>query len=172
MEGAIGIFGPSESRMERLGAWFAAEYEPLLRFAYFLTADRETAEDLVQDAFLRVNRSRGRVEDPAFPAYARKTIVNLARSLFRRTATAQRFEMRQRMEAGGDPSEAAASYDLRRALLALPVRQRACLALRFYEDKKEQEIADVLGISNAAVRKQLERAIKRLRASLKEEQVP
>lgn len=166
-EDSVGILS-SGSWLEDLGGWFAAEYESLLRFAYFLTADRATAEDLVQEAFLRVARAGGRVEGPGFPAYARKTIVNLARSNFRRARIARRAASTIRLRFADDPADSVNSYDVRRALLDLPIRQRACLALRFYEDKKETEIADVLGVSVASVRKQIERAKKRLRVVLKE----
>src|SRR6266540_3007260 len=82
----IGIFQPSRERLEQLGAWFQAEYPSLLRFAYFVTGDSAAAEDLVQDAFVRIYRAGARVEVQGFRSYARKTIVNLHRTGFRRAA--------------------------------------------------------------------------------------
>src|SRR6266568_2917698 len=82
----IGIFQPSQERLDQLGAWFQAEYASLLRFAYFVCGDGATAEDLIQDAFVRIYRAGARVEVHGFRAYARKTIVNLHRTGFRRAA--------------------------------------------------------------------------------------
>ncbi len=55
-----------------------------------------------------------------------------------------------------------------RAILALPRGQRACIALRFYEDMTEQEIANTLGVSVGTVKTQLHRAMQRLREALEE----
>jgi RNA polymerase sigma factor (sigma-70 family) len=55
-----------------------------------------------------------------------------------------------------------------RAILALPRGQRAVVALRFYEDLSEQEIADTLGVSNGTVKKQMHRAMSALRDALGE----
>ena len=79
----IGILDPSQARLERLSAAFEHEYATLFRFAYFLTADRNTAEDLVQEAFLRVYRAGSRVNPAHVRAFARKVILNLNRSAFR-----------------------------------------------------------------------------------------
>ena len=48
--------------MEQLGRWSEAHHEPLLRFAYVLTGNQEAAADLVQDAFLRLYGSSGRID--------------------------------------------------------------------------------------------------------------
>src|SRR5205823_14380574 len=86
----LALFQPSKERLDQLGAWFHAEYPSLLRFAYFVSGDSGTAEDLVQDAFVRLYRSSGRVGDATFKAYARKTILNLARTGFVRRARERR----------------------------------------------------------------------------------
>ena len=150
--------------MERLGEWFAAEYAPLLRFAYFLTGDGAAAEDLVQDAFVRLYRADRRIEEAGFRAYARRTIVNLNRSRFRRLLSERRATARDRDVESGTMSEP--TDHVWRAILALPRGQRACVALRFYEDMTEQEIANVMGVSIGTVKKQLNRAMTRLRSAL------
>jgi RNA polymerase sigma-70 factor (sigma-E family) len=166
-ERAIGVFGPSQSRLERLGEWFAAEYEALLRFAYFLTGDGTAAEDLVQDAFVRLYRADRRIEEAGFRAYARRTIVNLHRSRFRRLLSERRAAARDRAVESGMMREP--TDHVWRAILALPRGQRACVALRFYEDMTEQEIANVLGVSIGTIKKQLNRAMTRLRSALERE---
>lgn len=124
------------------------DHAALLRFAYFLTRDQATAEDLVQEAFARVSAAADRLEDGGLPAYARRTVVNLHTSAFRR----QRLEQRVlRLLRPKDPvhesPDIASAMDMRRGLLSLPPRQRACLALRYYEDMKESQIATAMGMS-------------------------
>ena len=159
-EHAIGVFEPSRSRLDQLGEWFAAEYESLLRFAYFLTGDPAAAEDLVQDAFVRLYRAERRIEEAGFRAYARRTIVNLDRSRFRRMARERRATNATHYASHSVMAEP--TDHVWRAILALPGGQRACVALRFYEDMTEQEIANTLGVSVGTVKKQLSRAIEKL----------
>ncbi len=169
-ERAIGVFEPSRSRLDQLGEWFAAEYEPLLRFAYFLTGEAAAAEDLVGDAFVRLYRADRRIEEAGFRAYARRTIVNLHRSRFRRMVVERRALSASQGAAQTAVSEPA--DHVWRAILALPRGQRACVALRYYEDMTEQEIANTLGVSVGTVKKQLHRAMERLRDELGERSEP
>jgi RNA polymerase sigma-70 factor (sigma-E family) len=160
----IGIFQPSRERLAELGAWFQAEYPALLRFAYFVTGDASSAEDLVQDAFVRIYRAGGRASDQGFRSYARKTIVNLSRSGFRRAA-------RERAVPHDDAvSSDTGAFVLRdemwSALLALSPRQRAVIALRYYEDMTERDVAGMLGMSVGAVKKHSDRAMAKLREQL------
>lgn len=165
----IAVFGPSSERLARLGDWFAAEYEPLLRFAYFVTGDREAARDAVQDAFIRVWRAGGRVEEEGFPAYARRTIANLGRSRFRRLGAERRALARlpRDRDAADPPSAAVETRDeVWTAIKRLSPQQRTIVALRFYEHQTEAQIAATLGVSAGTVKKQLSRAMERLSADL------
>ena len=165
-ERTIGVLEPSKSRIDRLGEWFSAEYTGLLRFAYFLTGDPAAAEDLVQDAFVRLYRADRHIEAAGFRAYARRTIVNLHRTRFRRVGAERRA-----LIASGSPEEHRSpepTDHVWRAILALPKGQRACVALRFYEDLSEQETALTLGVSTGTVKKQMHRAMRTLREALGE----
>jgi RNA polymerase sigma-70 factor (sigma-E family) len=160
----IGVFAPSSARLEQLGTWFSANHASLLRFAYFVSGSREGAEDLVQDAFVRLYRAGARVDAATMPAYARRTISNLARSGFRRKAVAARHPA----DRGGvaDPPDLGARDEMWRAILSLSPRQRAVVALRFYEDMSERDIAATLGMSVGSVKKHSDRAMTRLREIL------
>ncbi|MEX2555687.1 MAG: SigE family RNA polymerase sigma factor [Actinomycetota bacterium] len=168
-ERAIAVFRPSTSRLDRLGEWFAAEYESLLRFAYFLTGERAAAEDLVQDTFVRLYGADRRIEEAGFTAYARRTMVNLRRSMFRRRAPERRALATQLEPSHADPEP---TDHVWRAILKLPRQQRACVALRFYEDLTEQEIADTLGVTIGTIKKQMHRAMNSLRQALGERSEP
>ena len=72
---------PKAGRLEEL---FLHHAPAAGRLAYLLTGDRDQAEDIVQDAFVRLARRFAHLRDPeAFPAYLQRTVVNLARSQFR-----------------------------------------------------------------------------------------
>jgi len=159
----LGIFQPSRERMAQLGAWFHAEYPSLLRFAYFVSGDSGTAEDLVQDAFVRLYRSSGRVGDATFKAYARKTILNLARTGFVRRARERRaFESPSAV----DQLDVDTRDEMWKALKTLSPKQRAVVALRFYEDMPEADVAGILEMSVGSVKKHSDRAMAKLRAQL------
>jgi RNA polymerase sigma-70 factor (sigma-E family) len=151
-----------------LDALYRAHAAEALRLAYLLTGDRTLAEDLVQDAFVRV---LGRFHDlrnrDAFWWYLRRTIVNLSTSYFRRRRVERSWLARQR------PEEAARlAYDLgdrdrlRQALMRLRPEQRAAVVLRFYEDLSEADTAEALGIPRGTVKSTVSRAIERLRNDL------
>jgi RNA polymerase sigma-70 factor (sigma-E family) len=165
-ERTIGVFEPSRSRLDRLGEWFAAEYQSLLRFAYFLTGDAGAAEDLVHDAFVKLYRADRNIERSGFRAYARRTIVNLHRSRFRRSGAERRaltVSVSPNVASSPEPTD-----HVWRAILALPKGQRACVALRYYEGLSEQEIADTLGVSTGTIKKQMNRAMTSLRRTLED----
>ena len=164
----LGIFQPSSERLARLGAWFEAEHASLLRFAYFVAGDTGSAEDLVQDAFVRLYHSSGRLDDASFKAYARKTILNLARTGFLRRAR-ERRALAYGRNVGTDRTDGGTRDEMWQAILTLSPRQRAVIALRFYEDMKESDVASVLGISVGSVKKHTDRALEALRARLGEE---
>jgi RNA polymerase sigma-70 factor (sigma-E family) len=161
-EKAITAFEPAPGRLQRLGEWFAAAYEPLLRFAYFLTGNRVAAEDLVQDTFVKLYRADRRIDEVGFMAYARRTMINLHRSAFRRVVA----ERRAVAAARGDAVHVDTTDHTWSTILALPRGQRAIVALRYYEGLTEQEIADTLGVSAGTVKKQMHRAMATLRATL------
>ena len=144
----------------------------LLRFASLVAPEDGMAEDLVQEAFIRLYKAQKPLEDRAkLPAYLRTTIVNLARGRRRRMALARRRT--------DDPVTDAAPAELgalRRqeqervvqALRDLPERQRSCLVLRHYEDRSESEIAAILGISVGSVRTHVHRGKAALQRTLGE----
>jgi RNA polymerase sigma factor (sigma-70 family) len=109
----------------------------------------------------------GRVDDPS--AYLRRAVVNQVRGRFRRNATRRRYEASER------PPDAIVDEGIeerdrvRAALLTLPPRQRAVVALRFLEDRSEAETAALLGISVGTVKSQAAHGLEHLRRALDEE---
>jgi RNA polymerase sigma-70 factor (sigma-E family) len=132
-----------------------------VRLAVMLTGNAGAAEELLQEAFVRVWRSWDRIRDvDAAHAYLRTTVVNLSRSFLRRRTLEVRHRFRRVDDAVQiDPD---VRIDLLRAVAKLPARQRACVALRFYEDLSEPQTAELLGISVGAVKSQTHKALQRL----------
>ncbi|HLL61406.1 MAG TPA: SigE family RNA polymerase sigma factor [Propionibacteriaceae bacterium] len=153
-------------------AWAADRSRSLLIFATAVTGDREAARDAVQDALVAVYlRWRRLIVGGEPDAYARRIIVNRHISWWRRLGRRERltaFEVDH--GAVAEPAqEGLADADLARRLLAgLPARQRAAVALRYYDDLAFAEIATVLDCTESTARSYVHRALERLRAELRE----
>ena len=156
----------------RAAALFNAEAPSLLHLARFYVDDKTAAEDLVQEAFIRLSRSMGRINDESrAAAYLRSIVINLARDHNRRGLVS----LRHRPPAVDDEPSAeeaalgrSARDDVIRALRALPGRQRDCLTLRYYYDMSPASIADGLGMSVNSVKTHLQRGLRALAAALEE----
>jgi len=151
-----------------LDALYRAHAAEALRLGYLLTGDRTLAEDLVQDAFVRV---LGRFHDlrnrDAFWWYLRRTIVNLSTSYFRRRGVERAWLARQRPDqATPSPDDLGERDRLRAALMRLRPEQRAAIVLRFCEDLSEADTAEALGIPLGTVKSTVSRALERLRNEL------
>lgn len=137
-----------------------------LRLAYLLTGERESAQDLVQDAFIRLfGRYRDLRDAEHFEAYLRTTIVNLAKDRHRKRSRERDHLFRQ---STNDPiaEHAGPNDELRRALMELPERQRAAIALRYLEDLSEQQTAEAMDTSVSAVKSLTQRGAQALRQRL------
>ena len=150
---------------------FAAARMPgVLRFAAVLAGDRATAEDLAQEVLIRAYSRWDRIGGLDRPElYVRKMMLNEFLSWRRRSA--------RQIPAGDRTSELvstapdhATEYTEREALLGevskLPRRQRAVLVLRYYEDRGDAEIAELLGCTPATVRSHASRGLAALRMEM------
>jgi RNA polymerase sigma-70 factor (sigma-E family) len=143
-------------------ALFSSDYSRLVRLATLMLGDSQAAEDVTQEAFIRLDRRARRMGDVAFErAYLRKIVINLSRSALRRRIVAIKHAPRPASHAPG--ADAGALEHLERdkmlaALRRLPTRQRQALVLRFYEDLSEAEIADAMGCKIGTVKATLSHA--------------
>jgi RNA polymerase sigma-70 factor (sigma-E family) len=147
---------------------FEAHYQGLVRFCTLVSGDAHSAEDLAQEAFVRVAERIERVDADKVGAYLRRTALNVWKNRLRRLMVERRARTR-RPEQSVEPSTPEDRDLLWTAVRRLPPGQRACLALRFYEDLSEREIAEVLGCSIGTVKSQTSRALARLRKELSDE---
>jgi RNA polymerase sigma-70 factor (sigma-E family) len=141
----------------------------LTRLALLLTGDRASAEDVVQESFLGLYRGWGRLRDPARAAgYLRTSVVNGCRNVHRRRRAGWPLRDSADAEVEADvpvwSAEAAViagerEREMLAAVARLPRRQREVLALRYYGDLGDSEIASVLGVSRSTVSSTASRAL-------------
>jgi RNA polymerase sigma factor (sigma-70 family) len=125
---------------------------------------------LCKEAFVRVAGRLLHLRDPAgFHAYLRTTIVNLARSHFRRVAVERRFIERQGEPRPVEATDVSDRDTTRRALMELPIRQRTAIVLRYFEDLSEAQVAELMRCRPGAVKSLVSRAMTTLRSSLGED---
>ncbi len=138
----------------------------LLRNAILLVGDPGVAEDLLQGALERTYRHWSQVSTGHPEAYVRRVLVNAAASRWRRRRIREvPLEAAHDIGRTYDPDRLSLRDGLTRALMALPVRQRAVLVLRYFEDMSEMEVALTLGCSLGTVKSQASRGLARLRTS-------
>jgi RNA polymerase sigma-70 factor (sigma-E family) len=139
----------------------------LLRIAFLLTGDAHLADDLVQQALIRVASRWERVIAAGDPEpYVRKVLYHQHVSWWRRHRRAELpTEELPDVAVADHTASVAISLAVWQALAALAPRQRAVLILRFYEDLSEARAAEVLGCSVSTVKSQTRDALARLRAA-------
>ena len=166
----------------------------LVGYAYLLCGNSRDAEDLVQDALVKVfSRLRGtpgrgsRPEGRAgagtpentviisaddgvthLEAYARRTILTLYLDGYRRRQrwAGLRHMVGQRDHVRGPEEPASARADVTAALAGLSPRQRACVVLRYFEDLTVPQIADELGTAQGTVKRHLSDAMSTMQGVL------
>lgn len=149
---------------------FAASRLPaVLAFAAVLTGQRATAEDITQEVLIRAYARWdmiGNLDRPEF--YVRKMVLNEFLSWRRRSW--RLVPAGDAADPGSSTFDLAGQYADRSALLAeigkLPRRQRAVLVLRYYEDRSDAEIGELLGCRPATVRSYASRAVAALRIEM------
>jgi len=174
-----------EDLMMRIGTGDRVAFGELVRrhlnravaVAQRVTGSRSDAEEIAQEAFLRVwtkaphwRGGEGEFRGARFTTWLYRVVVNLGIDRGRRPAMSA-------LEAAGDPADPADSalHSLEKAQLSgrvadavatLPERQRAALTLCFYEGLSNREAADILALSPGAVESLLVRARRSLREAL------
>jgi len=159
----------SRERKLRVEELYAAHAQSAVRLAYLLVGNRELAQDIAQEAFLRAFGRFADIRKPSsFPHYLRATIVNLARKHFKRRGPERLYV--QRLRSNQVQSAVLPNVEQRevviQALRKVPERQRAALVLHYYEDLSEYQVADLLGVSQQAARSLVARGRKTLREQL------
>ena len=154
---------------------FTAEESPLLRFAYGLTGQREAAEDLVQDAFLRLHKHWAEVANPR--AWLFRAVRNLALNHLRDNKRSTSLETTSQTGAewetkSPDPEAALSRLEaigtLRLLISELPEPDRTLVSLKYSQDLKYDQIATRTNLTVSNVGYKLHHTLKSLATSLQQ----
>jgi RNA polymerase sigma-70 factor (sigma-E family) len=136
---------------------FRSRYEPMVRVAFLLVGSRAEAEDVVQDAFARIELRWARLDNAE--GYLHRCVVNRSYDVLRR----RRLEQRFRFLHPDDTATELGADELADALASLAPKRRAAVVLRYYAGLPEREIAEVLRVRPGTVKSMLHRALAQLR---------
>ncbi len=162
-----GVEAVREAEREAFDAFVRARLPELLRFGRSLTGSSEAGADLVQDALERTLLAWSRLDSRDEPeGYVRRIMVNRNISIWRKFGRERTTDPQDLVEHSGVAGHHDRHFDddLWRAIQQLPTKQRAVIALRYYEDQSEAQIARTLGCSVGTVKSQASKALTKLRA--------
>jgi RNA polymerase sigma-70 factor (sigma-E family) len=160
-----------EQHDQEFTAWAVGAERQLLRSAVLLTGDLHRAQDLVQEAMVKVALRWPRLRGGQPTAYARTIVVRDNISWWRRLrreVTVDPTPALDRTSIAAVATDAEAALVVRRALNRLTPAQRAVVVLRYFDDLTERETAHVLGIAVGTVKSQVSVALARLRSGAPE----
>lgn len=153
-----------------LARLFEAEGQSLVRLVRLFVDDRNAAEDLVQEGFIRLARSAHRIEDPSkAAAYLRSIVLNLARDHNRRGFVSRRHLPPAQRDEPSAHDVVELDEDRRQVIAALreiAPRQRDCLVMRYYLEMGVDDVAAALGLSRNSVKTHLRRGLRALEQQL------
>jgi RNA polymerase sigma factor (sigma-70 family) len=158
---------PGFSRGQQVEADAKAEWLKLTRLAYSVIGDRQIAEELVQESYIRLQKAGERVENRA--AFLRVTVINRCKSY-----SVRRGKERAQLWRNAGSTEATTPHEIDETLLALRtlgIKYRTVLALRYHEDLSIDEIAKIINVRPGTVKSLIHRGLAKLRTEL-ERQTP
>jgi RNA polymerase sigma-70 factor (ECF subfamily) len=147
-------------------------WHPLLRYATRLLHDYDTAQDLVQETFVRLWMRRNRLEPGSLRSYTYQVLHNLAVDELRKQRVRRLGPLRLETERSHsvpppelpDPSLNGA---VAQAIDALPARRRQAFVLAYLHRLSYREVGNVMGTSPATVKNQVAVALSELRETLR-----
>lgn len=154
---------------------FDRHYARAVNIAYRMLADKDLAEDIAMDAFVRIYEARASYKPTAkFSTFLYRVVANLSINAARRArAITQEPLDEARVGASTDPDptvelqRAEVSREVRDAILRLPENQRMALVLTRYDEMSYEQAAEVMGVSVKAIESLLHRAKRNLRSALR-----
>jgi RNA polymerase sigma-70 factor (ECF subfamily) len=153
---------------------YRRHYDAIFRYCAHRLFNRAAAEDVTSEVFLKMveNYHRFRGTDAQFRNWLYRIATNAVNNHLRRMNRRNRLLRAAREQTNNKAADCEKSPEslalLKEAMLALKPRYQTIITLRFFEDLKLTEIAEVLGSSPGTVRSQMARALAKLRKKLKD----
>ncbi len=141
-------------------------YEKIYRYCYYRLGRAESAEDITQEAFLRLWESRGYQEQGKALQYLYTTARHLCVDEYRRCQARPLTEEMAEQLAAEPGLEPEIRLALRQALKTLTQEEREMLALRYGSELPMGDLAKLLGMSRFALRRRINSALEKLRVQL------
>jgi RNA polymerase sigma-70 factor, ECF subfamily len=153
---------------DELAEFCRAEYRRLVGVLSLYCGEPQVAEELAQDALIRVVSNWSRVRGFDSPsAWTYRVAINLANSYLRRRLAERRATRRLSARASAvqhDPDTPTA-IAVRAAVASLPKRERAVVVLRFFADLSVRDVSELLGCPEGTVKSLTARALAALRTT-------
>jgi RNA polymerase sigma factor (sigma-70 family) len=163
----LGVMRGQAVRFEdEYSAFYRAEFPQVVRTSYLVLHDRQRAEEVAQEAFIQLLAHWSKVSKYDQPgAWVRRVAIRMAA----RSARRERRRPALEQASPAAPDLTPQDIDLLNAIGHLPPRQRAAVALHYFEDRPLPEVADILGCSHATAKGHVFHARRRLAELLGEE---
>lgn len=151
---------------------YRSHYDAVFRYCVHRLFERQAAEDVTSDVFLKAveNIRRFKGNEKQFRNWLYRIATNAVNNYLRKTARRNRLLKVAREQANSQVADCVESADklalLKEAVFVLKPRYQTIITLRFFENLKLTEIAEVLASSPGTVRSQLARALAKLRKVL------
>ena len=151
---------------------YRRHYDAVFRYCVHRLFQRQTAEDLTSQVFLKAveNFASFKGNEQQFHNWLYTITTNAVNSYLRKAVRRNLLLKIAREQTNSQVANCGESAEklalLREAVFALKPRYQTIITLRFFENLKLTEIAEVLGSSNGTVRSQLARALAKLRKIL------
>jgi RNA polymerase sigma-70 factor (ECF subfamily) len=149
--------------------------KPLYFMLYRMVSDHDEASDILQKTFVKAFTGLGRFEQrSSFKTWLYQITINLAKNLYRDRARVQHVSLDD-VVIRKDPKTLESLIDnesrqrLRRAFSRLPEKQRLTLMLRVQEERKFEEIADIMKCSIGTAKANYHHAVQKLKGMMREE---
>jgi RNA polymerase sigma-70 factor (ECF subfamily) len=158
-----------ETRETELSRWMDEYGDMLVRLAYGVLKDSFLAQDAAQDTFVKAYQHRASFRgECSEKTYLTSILMNTCRD-YLRTAWIRRIDHKATLDQLPEPYADAPVPDrtVIETVLALPLKLRQVVLLRYWQNMKIKEISEALCLSPEAVKKRLNRASKKLNAQLK-----
>jgi RNA polymerase sigma-70 factor (family 1) len=164
---------PSHEELTRaeFDALFRQYYKTIRNFIYFRCGDRDMAEDIAQDTFVKLWEVRDRVDRKTVKSYLYTIAQNTTINQQKRQQLMYKFQKRTTLQLDSDTPEKLAEmaeYELRlqSVIASLPEGGREVFLMNRIEDLTYQEIAERLGLSVKAIEKRMSKVLRIIRAQL------
>ena len=145
--------------------------KPLYAFILRMTAERETAEDVFQETWVRVIRNIGSFRgDAKFSTWLFQIALNLCRNLARQKSRRTYIDIDQADQLSEEPEadgrDPLLSRKIKKLVASLPDKMREVIVLRFYHDRTDQEIAEITGLPPGTIKSRIFRGMNMLREKI------